>query len=469
MYIAGLDIGTSGSKITVYDEKGNFIENHYMPYDSIHKDGCHEIDANLIADAIKTVISETEHIPEALGITSFGESFVLVDEDGNALTNAFLYTDTRADISAFDAEETKRIAGCLPNGMYSLPKLVWIKNNMPDVYSKAKHILLMQDYAGFFLCGKACIDYSLAARTMGFDVKERKWSKELFDKAGIDMSLMSEPVQCGTVIGVSDKFGLKNTKIVIGCHDQVASAIGAGALDSGLAVDGSGSVECVTPIFDGIPDNLVLCDMGYPFVPFLDGKFVSYSLIFNGGTALKWYRDNFAKGIEYKELDGLVSNKPTGILVLPHFSGSATPYMDSESKAVFAGVALEHTSSDFYKAVMEGVAYEMLINSETLAKYGIKPKKLLATGGGSKSPVWLQIKADVLNTPITVVDAPEVGTMGTIMLTAVAVGAYSSLEDAMENFVRYGKTYYPSEEMHKAYMVHYEKYKKLYEASKEFR
>ena len=284
MYIAGLDIGTSGSKVTVYDEKGNFIENHYKPYDSIHKDGCHEIVASVIIDAVKTVISETEHIPEALGITSFGESFVLVDKEGNPLTNALLYTDPRADISVFDAEETKRIAGCPPSSMYSLPKLVWIKNNMPDVYENAEHILLMQDFVGYLLCGEACIDYSLAARTMGFDVRNKVWSKEIFDKAGIDVNKMSKPVQCGTVIGVSDKFGLKDTKIVIGCHDQVASAIGAGALEAGCAVDGSGSVECVTPVFANIPDDLVLCDMGYSFVPFLDGKYVSYSLLFNGGT-----------------------------------------------------------------------------------------------------------------------------------------------------------------------------------------
>ena len=469
MYIAGLDIGTSGSKITVYDHLGNFVENHYKPYDSIHKDGCHELDVNLIADAVKTVISETEHIPEALGITSFGESFVLVDEDGNSLTNAFLYTDTRAIVDIFDHEETMKIAGCAPSSMYSLPKLAWIKKNIPDAYNKAKHILLMQDYVGFLLCGNACIDYSLAARTMGFDVREKTWSKLLFDKAGIDISKMSIPVQCGTVIGVSDKFGLKNTKIVIGCHDQVASAIGAGATAVGCAVDGSGSVECVTPVFDGIPNDNTLCGMGYPFVPFLDGKYVSYSLIFNGGTSLKWYRDNFAPGEEYKDLDSSVSKTPTGILVLPHFSGSATPYMDSDSTGAFVDVKLEHTKADMYKAVMEGVAYEMRINADTLAKYGIKPEKLYATGGGSKSPVWLQIKADVLNTPITVVDAPEVGTMGTIMLTGIAVGAFKSLDEGMKIFVKYGKTYYPDEQMHKAYTVLYEKYKKLYNALKEIR
>lgn len=465
MYIGGLDIGTSGTKITIYDDKGNFIENHYMPYDSVHEDGCHEIDARLIIKAVETVIGETVNIPEALGITSFGETFVLTDDEGNVLANSMLYTDPRGDISDFDKEETERIAGCSPHTMFSLPKIVWIKKNNPELYAKARHILLMQDFVGFILTGNACIDVSVAARTMGLDIRNKKWSEEIFARAGIDVSKMSTPVPTGTVIGVSNKFGLKNTKIVAACHDQVASAIGAGALDCGLAVDGSGSVECVTPIFDDVPENVET----FPIVPFIDGKYVCYAFSFTGGTALKWFRDNFAEGISYAELDKMAGKQPGKVLLLPHFAGAATPYMDNEAMAMFANVGLETGKYDLYRAVMEGVAYEMKVNMDALETVGIKPEKLLATGGGSKSPLWLQIKADVLGVQLTVIDAPEVGTLGTIMVTAKAVGYVDSLEEIIPYFVKQGKTYYPDEETHKIYMKYYEKYKKLYYFAKELR
>ncbi len=465
MYIAGLDIGTSGTKITVYDENGNFVENHYEPYDSIHKDGYHEIDARVIIKAVEKVISETVNIPEALGLTSFGETFVLVDKDGNVLANSMLYTDPRGDISCFDKEETERIAGCSPHGMFSLPKLLWIKKNRPELYEKAEHVLLMQDFVGFVLTGNACIDYSTAARTMGLDIKNRKWSKEIFDRCGIDMSKMSTPVESGTVIGVSNKFGLKNTKIVAVCHDQVASAIGAGALTEGIAVDGSGSVECITPIFNKVPDG----NDTFPIIPFIDGKYCCYAFSFTGGTALKWFRDNFAAAESYANLDKSIGDKPGEVLILPHFAGSATPYMDSESKALFANVTLETGKAELYRAVMEGVAYEMRINMDALNTIGIKPERLLATGGGSKSPVWLQIKADILGVPLTVIDAPEVGALGTIMITAKAVGFVDDVEKLRDSFVKEGKTYYPNNEMHKEYTEHYEKYKKMYLLAKELR
>lgn len=469
MYIGGLDVGTSGCKITVYDEKGNFIENHYKEYDSVYAEGLHEIDANAIMDSVKCVISQTVNIPEALGITSFGETFVILDKNDKVLSGSMLYTDPRADISPFDKEETERIAGCSPHGMYSIPKLLWIKNNKPELYEKINKVLLIGDFVAYMLTGNACIDYSLAARTMAFDIRKKVWSKEIFSKADIDINLMSQPVQCGTIIGTSNKFGLKNTKIIAGCHDQVASAIGAGAYESGVAVDGSGTVECITPVFDSIPEDLSACEQGFAFIPYIDGKYVCYAFSFTGGAALKWFKSNFASDEKYADLDAKITTECGNILVLPHFAGSATPYMDAESKAIFANVTLETTKFDIYKAIMEGVAYEMKINADALKKYGIAPKKLLATGGGSKSPVWLQIKADILGTPLTVIDVPEVGTLGTVMLTACAVGLFKNLSEASKCFIKLGKTYSPNVKKYKEYAALYEKYKKMYSLSKELR
>ena len=151
-------------------------------------------------------------------------------------------------------------------------------------------------------------------------------------------------------------------------------------------------------------------------------------------------------------------------MVLPHFAGAANPYMDSFSKAAFVGVTLETTKADMYKAIMEGVTYEMLLNLNRLKKAGISPKKLYATGGGANSEVWLQMKANILGVPVTALDAPEVGTVGTIMLTGVAVGAFSDIRSAAKIMVKEKKTFYPDAELNKQHMEIYKRYEKLYNA-----
>lgn len=471
MLIGGLDIGTSGCKITVYNEKGDFIEKQYREYASKHAQDVHEIDAEAIYQAVGDVISSTVQKPEVLGVTSFGETFVLVDENDRVLCDSMLYTDPRGDAecAVFDSQMVKKITYCAPHGMYSLPKLVWIRKNRPDLYERTKHIFLIQDYILYMLTGNACIDYSLAARTMGLDIRRRVWSEEIFAAAGIDPAKMSKPVESGAVVGTSCAFGLPNARIIAGGHDQVASAIGAGALENGTAVDGSGSVECITPVFSRLPESEEICDSGYAFVPFPGDQYVCYAFSFTGGTALKWYRDQFAPESSYRELDAGIRPDPSGILTVPHFAGAATPYMDAGARAVFAGITLETTPADLYRSIMEGVAYEMKVNLERLSTYGICPNMLFATGGGAKSQVWLQMKADILGLPITAIDAPEVGTLGTVMLAAVAVGMVSDLQGAKALFVKEGKTFYPDSGKGDAYRELYEKYVQIYTAAKNWR
>lgn len=337
-------------------------------------------------------------------------------------------------------------------------------------YEKAEKILLFEDYIVYMLTGNNQIDYSLAARTMGLDIRTCTWSRELFEFAGIDMDKMSNPVPAGTPAGrvrtsLAYELGLKSTIIVNGCHDQVASATGAGVLDAGMAVDGTGTVECITPVFDTIPTQKELYNDCYSVVLYIEkGKYVCYALSFTGGAAIKWFRDNLSGGLSYEQLGDLIDNTPGDILVLPHFAGAANPYMDSFSKAAFVGITLETTKADLYKAIMEGVTYEMLLNLNHLKMAGIVPNRLYATGGGASSPVWLQMKANILGVPITALDAPEVGSVGTIMLTGVAVGAFEDIRSAAKIMVKERKTYYPDEEMNKKHMEVYKRYEKLYNA-----
>lgn len=475
MFIGGLDVGTSGCKISIYDEKGNFICKHYEEYESVRGNDIQEIDANALWASVKNVIqAAADEVGKiaAIGVTTFGESFVMLDENDTVLLPAMLYTDKRgnAECAQFDAKTVMDIGGAQPHGMYSIPKIMWIKENLPEVYAKAKRILLFEDFIIYKLTGNAQIDYSLACRTMGFDVEKKCWSEEIFGKAGIDISLMSKPVCGGTSAGPATLPCIDGTIIVNGCHDQVAAVIGAGALEENTAVDGTGTVECITPVFKEVPKHEEFYNGKYAVVPHvLDGKYVCYAFSFTGGAALKWFRDTFAPQADYKDLDVNVKQEPTGILIMPHFAGAATPYMDENSKAVFSGITLSTTKDDLYQAIMEGVVYEMQINMERLEAAGIHIERLYATGGGANSSAWLQMKANMLGKEFVALDAPEVGAVGTVMLAGLAVGAFESLEEAAKVYVKKGKTYKPDPEKTALYRPYFEKYKLIYDSSLQWR
>lgn len=490
MQIAGLDVGTTGTKITVYESDGRFLDSAYREYDVTRAHGAHEIDANVIWEAVLAVITEVGrrgYSPAAIGVTTFGETFVALDEHDEVLLPSMLYTDPRGEeevkelIASFGEEKLTYIAGVKPHAMFSLPKLMWIKNNRPEIFAKIKRVLLAEDYVVYRLSGEAKIDYSLAARTMALDIRARQWSKEIFAAAGIDPSLFSTPVPTGSVAGLirpalAKELGLSpETRIVCGCHDQVAAAVGSGVFTPGEAVDGTGTVECITPMFDHIPEDPRLYDGGYSVVPYVfPGTYVCYAFSFTGGATLKWYRDNFARYEEqlakeqgkkiYAELDAAAPKAPTDILILPHFAGAATPYMDNGARAVIAGLTLSHTNLDIYRALMEGVTYEIRINIEQLESFGIRPRVLYAVGGGASSPLWLSIKADVLGRPVTALEAREVGACGTAMMCAVAMGACADLYEAKKLFVKQKETHTPNAENSTVYEKNYKAYQKMYAA-----
>lgn len=478
MIIGGLDVGTTGCKLTAYDDKGNLICSSYKEYEVSRHRGEHEIDAQVIFDAVCTIIKDVskECNLSAIGVTTFGETFVLLDRNNNVLLPSMLYTDPRGEeecrkiCNKLGEKRIIEITGVKPHQMYSIAKIMWVKKNKPEIFEQVDKILLMEDFIVYMLTGKAYIDYSLAARTMAFDIRKKCWSDEILEAADVGKHLLSEVVPAFNVAGelkkdIAERLGIESCiKVVNGSHDQVASAVGAGVFDVGSAVDGTGTVECVTPVFDKIPTDERLYGEGYSVVPYVfDGTYVCYALSFTGGATLKWFRDNFAQNKSYRELDAEAGNSPTGILILPHFAGAANPYMDNNSKAAMIGLTLEHTSVDVYRALMEGVTYEIMTNIAHLESFGIKPEKIYATGGAAYSDVWLKIKADILNRPITSLVAKEVGTCGTCMMVGVATGIYKDLNEAKEAFVKEHKTFIPEPENVKKYSQLYEAYTKIYD------
>ena len=479
IYLGGLDVGTTGCKISVYDEKGNYEANFYCEYESKRDSSGHEIDCGLILQSVKKVLCQAagEYKLEALGVTSFGETFAMLDENDNILYPGLLYTDHRGVdeglefAEKFGEDKLTYITGVKVHSMYGLAKMLWLKKNESEIFAKAKRILQMTDFICYSLTGNAVIDYSLAARSQCFDIRKKCWSDEIMDMAGLDKNLLSTPVKTGTVAGeikesICRELGIEGgIKIVCGCQDQIAAAVGCGILEPGNAVDGTGTVECITPVFDCVPENKQIYEDRYSVVPYaIDDTYVCYAVSYTGGAAVKWFRDNISAEKSYKVLDSLVKKDPSGILLMPHFAGSGNPYMDIHSTACFVGFTLEHNYIDMYKAIMEGVTYDMLVNLDGLEEAGILPKKLYATGGRAASDVWLQIKADILNRPICTLKAKEAGACGICMIAGTAIGLYKDLHEAKSVFVKEDKVFTPNAESAEKYAKLYGAYRQLYKA-----
>ncbi len=489
MIIGGLDVGTTGCKIVLYNDNAKLLNTYYYEYNVVHKNGQHEIDFTDVRNGVLQLLKEatSEYKIDALGVTSFGETFAMLDENDNILAPSMLYTDPRGIeeceflCDKFGKKELTLLTGVEPHPMYSIAKILWHKNNT-KAFENCKRILLGEDFIVYCLTSVAQIDYSLAARTAAFDIENKCWAQSIFDVANVDVNLMSKPVPTGSVAGkitenIKALLGIDyDITIVNGCHDQVAGMIGSGVFNTNQAMDGTGTVECIPVVLENKPTNLEFYNGGYSVVPYLNNNYACYAFSFTGGATLKWFRDNFAE-LEnetaksknqnvYAMLDNLVAQNPTGILVLPHFAGAATPYMDNDSKAAFVGITLETTKLDLYKALMEGTSYEMLLNFNTMKSLTGEIDEIKATGGGATSDVWLQIKADILNTEITALSCNEIGATGTAALAGIAVGAFSNLEDTISQMVTTRKIFTPNTQNHTIYAELYKKYANLYNAIK---
>lgn len=465
--IAGLDVGTTGCKVTVFSAEGENLGREYRDYPVTRETDAQEIDAEALASGVRECLRAAKArfgALDAIGVTSFGEAFVMLDEAGRPLRPILLCTDARgaeecrAFRERFGADRAAEIAGVLPSESYSFPKLMWVKAHEPETYARARRVMLVEDYVIWLLTGRAAIDHSLAARTGAFDIRRLRWSREILDAAGLDAALLSEPVATGAAVG-ADPDG---TLVVAAGHDQVACAAGAGVFEPGVAAEGAGTVECMTPVFAEIPANQRFHRDNYCAVPYF-GRFVTYAYSYTGGELLRWCRDALCRR-SHEELQSGPCDGPTGLLVLPHFAGAATPYMDSGSRGAIVGLSLATTDRDIYRACMEAVAYEMRLNRERLAASGVAFDRLVATGGGAKSRLWVQMKADVLGIPIETLETDDAGTVGCAMMAGLACGAFGSIAEAAAKMVRRVGRFDPDPARHALYSEVFSRYERLYAA-----
>lgn len=495
MSLMGLDIGTSGCKATIIDLDGNIKGQAYCEYSLVsNKQGFAEIDPELVWKSVKKVIINSVLQYQcndilAISVSSFGEAAVPVNHNGEILHNSIMYIDTRGQKEAdyirekLGYEKVLAITGVSVHPMYTINKIMWFMKHMPEVYNNTWKFMLFADFILFKLGARPHTDYSLAARTMAFDVIGKKWSNEILECTGVEEDKLSEPVQSGTVVGeisngIAKELGLpENVILVAGGHDQPCAALGAGVIKSNSAVDGLGTTECITPAFDRPIISNVMAKNNFACVPHvIKDKYVTYAFTFTSGSILKWYRNNFgAAYIEeakkcninpYEFLIRKAAKEPSDIFVLPHFAGAATPYMDTEAKGAVIGLNIDTKPEDIIRAILEGITFEIMVNMECLEESGIRTNELRVVGGLAKSDSFLQLKADMMGKRITTLHISEAGTLGVAILAGTASGAYKTVEDAVRKLVKKKKEFYPDDKLHEIYMEKYIKYKRIYPAVK---
>ena len=481
-----LDVGTTCCKAQVFDEKGNILFYKTENCALTEWDNTKAVDIEHITETVKTLIYDAahRHVIHSIAVSSLGEAFVLLDKNDNLLSYPMLYTDTRGSKQAdkisdcFGKDKIFAVTGTVPDAMYSVSKLLWLKENRGDLYAKADKLLLICDYIGYILTGRRVIDYGLAARTGIFDIRAKKFSADITDRLGIDIKLFSDPMPTGSVVGeilpgAAKELGLPHDCVlVLGSHDQVCAAVGAGVIHSGETADGMGTVECITAVFDTPPSNIGFGGMGYCVVPFPGDNYCTYMFNYTSNALINWYRREILhgyKGTQTEQFSYLEqSDSPTDILCLPYFAGCATPYCDKQAKGAFLNLTQDSRDTDIYRAILESTSFEMKLNTETILPYGIRIQSLTATGGGANSNMWLQIKSDIFGLPVQTLRSSEGGLCGLAVLSAVAMGTCGSTDEAKKIFVQYKHTFFPKKTHKDIYAEKYAKYKKLYHLLKEF-
>lgn len=481
MVCLGIDIGGTGCKCVAFDDKGTQLALFYKEYPLVS--GATDLPPRVMMESVFHVIGECvgrlENPSSVRSITasSFGESFVAVGADGLPVSDSMplYFADTANEeffslVDSFGRDRMTRICRLVPDAYYSLSKILYTLRTAPVPVSK---FLFVASYVCFCLSGASVTDPSLASRSLLYDVEGNCWSPEILLSAGLREDQLPEIVPTGTVAGtllheVASRLGLSpEVKVLIGANDQLVNALGSGVCGYGEAMDNSGTVECIATLFDRMPEDMRFHEENYNCIPYLDHGYVSYAYNISAGSSVRWFRDAF--GMDYDSLNSLCPGEPTDLMVLPFLQGmGGTPEMDQGATGTIMGLKTSTRLPDLYRALLEGITFEMRYNRDRWNEYGVRFDRLFACGGGARSDAWMQIKADILGCEIVRVDTRETGTLGGAILGMAALSGADPFSLAA-SFVRHGRTFSPDPDHGRIYDERYSLYRKARAAGKELR
>ncbi|HEX5826897.1 MAG TPA: xylulokinase [Candidatus Limnocylindrales bacterium] len=458
--VLGIDVSTTATKALLVDERGSVIASAAAAYGfSQPRPLWSEQDPALwwegTVAAIRQVIETSGQDPAAIdgvGLTGQMHGAVLLDAGGEVIRPAILWNDQRtaAECDAIRAavgrEHLIAITGNDALTGFTAPKLLWVREHEPDAWARVAHILLPKDYVRLRLTGAYAVDKADGAGTLLFDLAARDWSPAMLDALGIDPAWMPPtfegPEATGAITATAaDATGLRpGTPVVAGGGDQAANAVGVGAVVPGrvaLSLGTSGVVFATTdgPLYE--PEGRV-----HAFCHSVPGRWHLMSVMLSAAGSLRWFRDAVAPGVAFGDLvdgpDG-AAGAPVGsggLLFLPYLSGERSPHPDPLARGAFVGLTLAHDRRHLARAVLEGVAFGLRDGLDLMVAAGMPaPPQVRASGGGTASPLWRQVLADVLDAEIATVSTTEGAAYGAALLAAVGAGWHPTVEAAADALV----------------------------------
>ncbi len=496
-FLLGIDIGTSGTKTVLFDEMGNTIASSVGEYPLYQPNiGWAEQDPEDWWMATCTTIKEVIYksgidVSEIKGVGLSGQMHgaVLLDKDYKVLRKSIIWCDQRSSAecdqitSIIGKERLIEITANPALTGFTASKILWVKNNEPEVYAKVTKILLPKDYIRFRLTGEFATEVSDASGMQLMDIPGRKWSDEVLNKLGIEKSMLGKLYESQEVTGkvnneASSLTGLKEGTIVVGgAGDQAAGAIGNGIVKSGVV---SSTIGTSGVVF-AFSENVSIDPKGrvHTFCHAVPNTWHIMGVTQGAGLSLKWFRDNFC--IEEKRTAELMDVDPymlmdkeaervaagcSGLIYLPYLMGERTPHLDPNAKGVFFGLSAKHEKPDMVRAVMEGVVYSLKDCLEIIKEMGVNVSEVRASGGGGKSPLWRQMQADVFGTEITTINSSEGPALGVAILAGVGAGIYSSVMEACDKVISVKTKQQADMAVNSKYNKYYDIYKRLYTSLK---
>ena len=494
-YLLGIDIGTSACKVAVFDRNGKVLAAASGDYPVYYPhEGWAEQNPEEWWDAVCRATKETIQkaditADEIAGIGIDGQSWsaIPIDREGNVLANTPIWMDTRAQSicdrlnQEIGQEEIFEVAGNSLQPSYSTAKILWYKENLPEVYAKIYKILQSNSYIAFKLTGAVTQDVSQGYGLHCFNMKKGCWDEKMCERLGIPMEFLPEICDCDHVVGTvtgkaAAECGLvEGIPVVAGGLDAACGTLGAGVIHSGETQEQggqAGGMSICTEEYKADP-RLIL---SYHVVP---GKWLLQGGTTGGGGVMRWFEREFAAyersrkadtgKSSLEQLNEIAEAVPAGsegVVFLPYMSGERSPVWNPYAKGVFYGLDFAKTKGHMVRACMEGVAFSLRHNLEVAEAAGAKAEVLRAMGGSANSLLWTQIKADVTGKAVVVPASDTATTLGAAILAGVGVGFYKDYEEAVSMTVKETRRHEPNPENKEVYNKTYRTYRDLYESLK---
>ncbi|WP_375104018.1 xylulokinase [Paenibacillus sp. RS8] len=486
-YVIGVDLGTSAVKTVLVDPQGKVAFEHSESY-PLSRPQPNWSEQNP-EDWVKGTLVSLRRLIEVSGIDPSqvdGLSFsgqmhglVLVDKEGQVLRPAILWNDTRTTAQCRRIEKTLgatliEVARNRALEGFTLPKILWVQENEPEVLSQAYQFLLPKDYVRLRLTGDYAMDYSDAAGTLLLDVGSKTWSAEIAEAFELPLSLCPRLVesfeQTGTLLpDIAEASGLlSSTKVFAGGADNACGALGAGVLGEGRTMCSIGTSGVVLSYESNKDLNL---EGKVHF--FNHGEKDAYYIMgvtLAAGHSLTWFKETFAADKSFDELLNGVSSIPAGsggLLFTPYIVGERTPHPDANIRGSFIGMDSGHTLTHFTRSVLEGITFSLRESIEIVRDSGKEITEIIAIGGGAKNEAWLQMQADIFNASIVKLESEQGPAMGAAMLAAYGSGWFASLSACAEAFIRPADVYTPDPKQAAIYDGLFNLYQEVYGQTRE--